>query len=122
MGVMSRDSIEFDTVLDLCRARHRRIVLAVLAEERRSLTVNDLSKTVLKHDYQTPVTEVSEEVLAEIRLALYHEHIPKLASVGVIEYDPERQHVVPTAWFDQLQPSLSAIIEADPDLELPVEL
>ena len=119
---MSRDSIEFDTVLDLCRDQHRRIVLAVLAEEHRSLTVNDLSKAILKYNHQTPVTEVSEDVLAGIRLSLYHEHIPKLESEGVVEYDPERQHVVPAEWFDQLQPSLSAIIEADPGLKIPVEL
>ncbi|WP_224447969.1 DUF7344 domain-containing protein [Haloprofundus salilacus] len=119
---MSRDSIEFDTVLDLCRDQHRRIVLAVLAEEHRSLTVNDLSKAILKYNHHAPVTEVSEEVLAEIRLSLYHEHIPKLASKGVIEYDPERQHVVPTERFDQSQPLLSSIIEADPGLQVPVAL
>ncbi|MCU4742645.1 DUF7344 domain-containing protein [Natronoglomus mannanivorans] len=68
------------------------------------------------------VKEVSEEVFAEIRLSLYHEHIPKLESEEIIEYDPERQHVVPTERFDQLRPSLSAIIEVDPDLQVPVEL
>lgn len=114
MDVMSRDSSEFDTVLDLCRDHHRRIVLAVLAEEHRSLTVNDLSTAILKYNHQTPITAVSEEVLTDIRLSLYHEHIPKLESEGVIEYDSERQHVVPTERFDQLQPSISAIIEADP--------
>lgn len=122
VDVMSRESIDFDTVLDLCRDQHRRIVLAVLAEEHRSLTVNDLSRTILKYNHQTQVTEVSEEVLAEIRLSLYHEHIPKLESEGVIEYDPERKHLVPTERFDQLQPSISAIIEADPSLRVPVVL
>ncbi|MCU4974126.1 hypothetical protein OB955_15460 [Halobacteria archaeon AArc-m2/3/4] len=119
---MSRDSTEFDAVLDLCRDHHRRIVLAVLAEERRPLTMNDLSKAILKYNHSTPVTEVSEEVLTEIRLSLYHEHIPKLESEEIIEYDPERQHVVPTERFDQLRPSLSVIIEVDPDLQVPVEL
>ncbi|WP_290817998.1 hypothetical protein [Halovivax sp.] len=119
---MSRDSIEFDAVLDLCRDQHRRIVLAVLAAERRPLTVNDLSKAILKYNHQTAVTEVADEVFAEIRLSMYHKHVPKLESEGVIEYDAERQHVVPTERFDQLQPSLSAIIEADPDLESPLEL
>ncbi|MFC6718377.1 hypothetical protein ACFQGT_12105 [Natrialbaceae archaeon GCM10025810] len=84
--------------------------------------MNDLSKAILKYNHRTPVTEVSEELLAEIRIALSHDHIPKLESAGVIEYDPERQHVVPTERFDQLRPLLSAIIEADPDLQLPVEL
>ncbi len=84
--------------------------------------MNDLSKVILKYNHQTPVTAASEAVLAEIRLALSHEHIPRLASAGVVEYDPERQHVVPTERFDQLQPSLFAIVDADPDLQRPVEL
>ncbi|MFP9193776.1 DUF7344 domain-containing protein [Natronosalvus vescus] len=119
---MSREPIEFDTILDLCRDQHRRIVLAVLAEEHRSLTLDDLSKAILKYNHQTPVTAASEEVLTEIRLTLYHEHIPKLESEGIIEYDTERQHVVPTKQLDQLNPSLFAIIEADPGLQVPVAL
>lgn len=119
---MSRDPIGFDTVLDLCRDQHRRIILAVLLEEHRSLTMNDLTKAILKYNHQTSVTEVPEEVLTEIHVSLYHVHIPMLESAGVVEYDPERQHVVPTEQFDQLQSSLSAIIDADPDLERPVEL
>lgn len=119
---MNESPIEFDTVLDLCRDQHRRIVLAVLAEEKRSLTVNDLTKTILKYNHQTPVTEVSEEILTEIRLSLDRVHIPKLESVGVIEYDPERQHAKPADRFDQLQPYLSAIVDLDPTLEELIEL
>ncbi|WP_306058990.1 DUF7344 domain-containing protein [Natronococcus wangiae] len=119
---MNESSIEFDAVLDLCRDRHRRIALAVFEEEQRSLTVNDLTKTILKYNHQTPVTEVSEEALTEIRVSLYRVHIPKLESVGVIEYDPERQHAEPTERFDQLRPYLSAIIDLDPTLEEPVTL
>lgn len=119
---MSGDSIDFDTVLDLCRDQHRRIVLAVLAEERRSLTMNDLTKAVLTYNHRTPVTEASEAMLVEIRLALAHEHVPKLVAAGVVDYDPERQHVVPTERFDRLQPSLAAIVEADPELDRPVDL
>lgn len=112
----------FDTVLDLCRNQHRRIVLAVLAEEQRSLTVNDLTKTILKYNHQTPVTEVSAEVITQIRSSLHHRHLPKLASAGVIDYDTERHRVEPADDFAERVPCLSTVLDADPDLERPVEL
>lgn len=112
----------FDTLLDLCGNQHRRIILAVLAEEQRSLTVHDLRGTILKYNHHTPVTEASEEMLAEIRCSLYHTQIPKLESAEIIEYDSERELVEPTEEFDRLQPSLSAICGLDPDLEEPLEL
>jgi len=119
---MSENPIAFDTVLDLCRDQHRRIVLATLTEEQRSLTVNDLQRTILNYNHHTPVTEASEEMLLEIQLSLHHTHIPKLESAGVIEYDSERQLVKPTKQFDQLHPHLSAILGADPELDGPGEL
>jgi hypothetical protein len=119
---MSEDSIAFDSVLDLCQNQHRRIVLGMLAEEQRSLTLNDLTKAVLKYNHQTPLTEASKDVLAEIRLSLYHAHLPKLASEGLINYDPERQLVEPTEQLDQMQPTLSTILDADSSLETPITL
>ncbi|AGB31150.1 hypothetical protein C488_01719 [Natrinema pellirubrum DSM 15624] len=119
---MSGDSIAFDSVLDLCQHQHRRIVLAILAAEQRSLTLNDLTKTVLKYNHHTPLTEVSEDRLAEIRLSLCHVHLPKLASEGLITHDPDRQLVEPTEQFEQVQPTLTTILDADPTLEAPIEL
>ncbi|ELY57693.1 DUF7344 domain-containing protein [Natronolimnohabitans innermongolicus] len=115
-------SLEFDTLLELCHEQHRRIVLAVLASEKRSLTVSDLTKAIVKHNHHTPLLEISEEDVRPIRLSLHHVHIPKLADLSLVTYDRERQLVEPTAQFDQLQPQLSAVIDADPELEAPVAL
>lgn len=119
---MSESPIPFDAVLDLCGNRHRRIVLAVLAAERRSLTVNDLRTAILEYNHHEQVTDASETVLTEITLSLHHAHIPKLEAAGVVEYDSERQLVGPTERFDQLQPQLATIIDADPELEEPTAL
>ena len=113
---MSASSSKFDTVLDLCREKQRRIVLAVLAEQQRSLTTDDLVKMIVTHNHRTPLTEVSGETVARIKTALYHIHIPRLEEAGFIEYDSERQLVDPTAEFDRGEPHLSAILNADPDL------
>ena len=97
-------------------------MLALLAAEQRSLTLNDLTQTVLEYNHQASLTEVSEDVLTEIRLSLHHIHLPKLASDGLITYDPDRKLVDPTEQFEQVEPTLATILDADYTLETPVEL
>jgi len=115
-------STEFNTLLELCQEQHRRIILAVFASEERSLTVNDLTKAIVKHNHHTPPLEVSREETRQIRISLHHMHIPKLEDLSLVNYVQERQLVEPTPQFDQLQPQLSAVIDADPELEAPVAL
>ena len=121
LQLMGGDSIAFDSALELCQHQHRRIVLATLATEQRALTLNDLTKAICKYNHQTPITEVSADVLTAIDVSLNHEHLPKLASAGIISYEPVREIVDPTEQFDQLLPILSTILEADPNLEPPLE-
>lgn len=112
----------FDTTVELCGDVSRRIILAALAAEQRSLTVNTLREAILTYTRHSPVIDASEEIRTETRVSLHHVHIPKLESAGVIEYDSERQLVEPTEQFNQLQPYLSVILRIDPNLDEPVEL
>ena len=119
---MSETASAFDSVLDLCQHQHRRIVLALLAAEQRSLTLSDLTQTVLEYNHQASPTEVSEDVLTEVRLSLHHVHLPKLTSNELVTYDPDQRLVEPTGQFEQVQSTLATILDADPTLETPIEL
>lgn len=116
------DSVDFDTVLDVCQTPHRRIVLGTLAAEQRPLTLNDLTQLVYKYTRQTPIAEATEDTLTEIRLSLYHSHLPKLASEGFIQYNPEGHLVEPTEKLEEAEPTLTTILDADPALDGPMEL
>ncbi|MFC3960054.1 DUF7344 domain-containing protein [Halovivax cerinus] len=119
---MHGDTGDFDTVLDLCRNDHRRIALAVLATEGRAVTGDDLTTAILEYNHQTPASEVGEDVLTRVTNSLYHEHIPRLESAGVVDHDRERDRVEPTDRLEELRPSLDTIVELDPGLEPPIEL
>jgi len=112
----------FDSVLDLCQNRRRRIILWALAEEERSLTLNYLTKAILKYNHHTPLTEASADVLTEIRVSLHHAHLPKLAAEGLINYDSEAELVEPTERLAKVQGTVSTILDADSSLEAPIEL
>ena len=109
-------------MLELCLNQHRRIVLGVLVAEQRSMTLNDLTETVLKYNHHTLPTEAPDEVQAETRNSLHHHHLPKLASEGLITYKSDRGHVAATEQLEEVQPVVSTILDADPELEAPIEL
>lgn len=119
---MSEKARTFDAVLEVCQHQHRRTVLGALAESQHPLTLEDLTETILEEDHQTTPTEASDDVLAEIRLSLYHSHLPKLAAEGLIHFDQERHLVEPTADLQRVQPALSTIDAANPSLTAPMGL
>lgn len=119
---MSGAPPDLDVVLDLCTDKHRRIVLGVLATQRRSLTVDDLTKAIVKHNHHEPLAEVSGETVTEIKAEIHHNHAPRLADAGLVEYDRERQLVEPTDGFDRVETQLSKILDADPAVAPPLEL
>jgi hypothetical protein len=51
-----------------------------------------------------------------VRTALYHSHLPRLASLGVVEYDSERGRIAPTPLLSALEPFLADGLHASDDL------
>lgn len=119
---MADDSADFNTFLEQCADPHRRIVLAVLAHEQRPLTLQDLTKAVVKHNHRQSPEEVSGKTIHQVQAKLYHTHIPNLENGSLVNYDTTRQLVEPTEDITQRLPTLSCLIKSDPDLEQPVPL
>ena len=90
--------------------------------EQRSVTLNDLIQAVIKYNHQIQSTEAPDDLLAETRNSLHHNHLPKLASEGLISHDTGRGRVTATEQLEEVQPTVSTILDADPELEAPIEL
>ncbi|WP_227355897.1 DUF7344 domain-containing protein [Haladaptatus salinisoli] len=90
---MSGDSIEVGAVFEACGDQHRRIVLAVLADQQRSITLSELTKMIVKRNHHMPLSEASDEELTQIKSSLYHCHLPKLADANLISFDMNRKLV-----------------------------
>ena len=71
------ETLSTDTVFEMLSNRYRRVAVACL----------------LEHGSETPVDDLVEYIASAIgdgqervRIALYHNHLPKLSDAGVIEY------------------------------------
>lgn len=105
-----------DTVLDVCRHKHRRIVLATLANKPQSTSIDELIDAVIKYNHHVPPKDVDDERVKRIHVGLHQAQLPKLADTGFIQYDPERKVVEPTAEVGREGSHLSAILALDFDL------
>ena len=69
----------------------RRVLLDVLAEPNAPVRVEDLATAVARRD---PVVDAGEaDAVARVATSLHHVHLPLMADVGVLEYDPETKRI-----------------------------
>lgn len=103
-----------DGVFGALAHQHRRYALVVLADHETRLTLLDLANEIMAREHVRAIDDLSEEMVENIHLDLYHRHVPKLADVGLVEYDRETNFVYPV---ESTEPLLSHLPEATPQIE-----
>jgi hypothetical protein len=66
-------------------ARHRRRVLDALAERTTPVDLETLAAAVAAREEGG----ADEETVAQVSISLHHTHLPLMADVGVVDYDPD---------------------------------
>jgi len=94
------EALEPETAFELLADRRRRQLLAQLAQDGTGTqsTVDELARTLAEKQSKTEATHSVEDV----KILLHHNHLPKLADAGVVQYDPQDGIVVPTATVEPL--------------------
>jgi DNA-binding transcriptional ArsR family regulator len=74
----------WDDVLANLADKHRRLVLATLADHDGSMTTTDLAEEVAARD-----SAIEGDADTRVQAKLYHVHLPKLRQAGLVSYDGE---------------------------------
>lgn len=82
-----------DEVYGALADERRRQVVSTLTHESVPIDVETLARRVTVREACADTAMVTEERIREVCLSLYHHHLPKLADVGLIEYDTEEKVV-----------------------------
>lgn len=85
-------AIRFDALAH----ERRRQVLAILAGADQPLSLTDLATEVARREADQDAIGADYERAEQIRVMLYHWHVPKLADAGFVEYDAETRTVTRT--------------------------
>ena len=93
----------------LLSKQRRRLTLRILRETSEKLTATNLAHHLASFEYESP----SAGEVRTIYLALYHNHLPRLAEADVIEYNPNQGTIRPGKNFDTLSRYLEDVIEEE---------
>lgn len=108
-------SIPKDDAFHLLQNARRRAVLRYLldhpAQER--FRMRDIAEAVAAWENDTTVGHLKSEQRQRVYIALYQSHLPKIDSLGVLEYDQSRGIVEPMPLLAALEPLLEEGLHAD---------
>lgn len=80
-------------VFGLLSSERRRIVIDALADLGPPLGLNELAREVANREARAGAP--STGAINDVKIALHHHHLPKLADLGLIEYFPDA-HWIPS--------------------------
>ncbi|WP_433625635.1 DUF7344 domain-containing protein [Halomicrococcus sp. NG-SE-24] len=96
-----------DTLFDVLSNPYRRYALAQLARHGGELRVDELVERLV--DWEAERGAPADPDRRRVASMLYHVHLPKLADVGLVEYDQEEATVAPGTEADVVKPFLDLI-------------
>ena len=99
------DELSPDVVFSLLTNARRRRVLLVLEAQRR-IELGELAERIAAAEQGTTSEGVTSRERKSVYTSLYQTHLPKLAAVGVVDYDRDRGVIERTAAASQLEPYL----------------
>ena len=91
-------------IFDLLKNRRRRTVIRFLREHDGYAELNDLAEYIAAKENDIDVRQLSSDQRKRVYIGLYQCHLPKMDSLGVIDYDKDRGTI-------ELQASVSQLLE-----------
>lgn len=77
----------------LLAVERRRLVLDLLADETTPPDLETIAREMVAHESASGTTD--EETIEQVKISLHHSHLPVLAELGVIDYDPGTHRIDP---------------------------
>lgn len=99
--LLDPDHPDWDAVSALLVRPQRQDLVSVIAGGRDQLTLEELVITLTEHSHASwPAEQRGDE--PALRSTLHHVDLPKLAAVGLLEYDPDEQTITRTQALETL--------------------
>ena len=108
-GVSDSGQVDPDTIFALLSHQRRRIGLTCLRETQEPVSVSTLAKRIAEQELAQRQARVRTEYHERVLTSLHHVHLPKMTAADVIEWDVERELVVPTERAALLYPHLELV-------------
>lgn len=105
-------SFDQDTAHTILSSRRRRFLLYHFLENDHA-NLTEIALQIAAWEEDTSIEDVSEDLHQQVKIALVHNHLPRLADHGLIEYDTRSGDIVVQDGFAELRPILAHFPEND---------
>ena len=85
--------VPVDRALDLLHNERRRYTLYYLQEQNEAVPIDDVVEAVAEMEADEALGTLSDEDLEEIKLSLYHHHLPKTQPLEFIRFNGDEQTI-----------------------------
>lgn len=107
--IAAEDELEEADIHDVLRNDRRRLAIEALLERDGHSTVRELSEVVAVHE--TGEDPPPRNKRQSVYVSLHQTHLPKLAELGVVEYDGETKEVTLQERVEQLEVYMEVVPE-----------
>lgn len=83
------DPLSLTAIFEVLVNQRRRRVLYALHERSNQMTLTELAEQVAALERDAMTDEISEDERQRLAAALHQSHLPRLADIGIVEYDRE---------------------------------
>ncbi|AXR76349.1 hypothetical protein AArc1_5148 (plasmid) [Natrarchaeobaculum sulfurireducens] len=110
---LSHQGIDRETAYRILSNRRRRFVIHYLMTTDEKISLRALSEQVAAWENGISRDKVTSTQRKRVYTALHQAHLPKLSTVGLVEYDTRQKVIGPTENIDTLQVYLDVVSEDD---------
>lgn len=109
---MSQIAADADELLSTLNDSRRRQTLYYLLANRHT-DLDSLSLQIAAWERDETIAAVPEDASEAVAVSLHHNHIPRLAESGIVEYDTRSGDIVRGSGFDEVEPVVRQLREAE---------
>lgn len=92
-------------------------LFALLSHPHRRRIFTELNESTSRHETEVELEALSDATeLEDETVNLIHNHLPRLAEAGFVEWDPERQVVTHGSRFHEIAPLISLMVTHQDEL------
>ena len=107
------ESLSKDTIFELLKNQRRRDAIAYLKDNDGEATLSDMAEFIAAKENGITVQELSSSQRKRVYIGLYQCHLPKMANVGVIDFDKNRGDIAIRPLAAQLEPFLGTTTDEE---------
>lgn len=86
----SATSLSLDLIFEILKNERRREVIRYLREHEEQVTLSDLAEHIAALENDTDIASITSSQRKRVYVGLYQCHLPKMADMGIVEFNQNR--------------------------------